>query len=69
MNTEEIIERYSSASVARTVISAIADSPYTLYKEASFKFNLIEADPDDNKFADCAIVANAEYIVCKTRSF
>ena len=35
---EEIIERYSSASVARNVISAIVHSPYTLYKEASFKF-------------------------------
>ena len=66
---EEIIERYSSASVARNVISAIVHSPYTLYKEASFKFNLIEADPDDNKFADCAIVANAEYIVSEDAHF
>ena len=66
---EEIIERYSSSSVARNVISAIVHSPYTLYKEASFKFNLIEADPDDNKFADCAIVANAEYIVSEDAHF
>ena len=61
--------KYSSASVARNVISAIVHSPYTLYKEASFKFNLIEADPDDNKFADCAIVANAEYIVSEDAHF
>ena len=33
---EEIIERYSSASVARNVISAIVHSPYTLYKEGFF---------------------------------
>jgi putative PIN family toxin of toxin-antitoxin system len=28
-----------------------------------FRFNIIEADPDDNKFVDCAIAANADYIV------
>ena len=66
---EEIIERYSSASVARNVISAIVHSPYTLYKEASFKFNLIEADPDDNKFVDCAIAANASFIVSQDHHF
>ena len=28
-----------------------------------YHFNLISADPDDNKFVDCAIQANAHYIV------
>lgn len=66
---EEIIERYSSATVARNIISAIVHSPYTLYKEAFFKFNLIESDADDNKFVDCAITANAEYIVSEDAHF
>ena len=35
----------------------------------SFRFNLIVADPDDNKFVDCAIVANAEYIVSQDTHF
>ena len=65
---EEIIERYSSASVARNVISAIVHSPYTLYKEASFKFNLIEADPDDNKFADCAISYTGHFPFSQNKS-
>lgn len=29
----------------------------------TYHFNLITADPDDNKFVDCAIQANARYIV------
>ena len=29
----------------------------------NYHFNLITADPDDNKFVDCAIAANARYIV------
>lgn len=44
-------------------------SPYTLYKETFFKFNLIEADADDNKFVDCAITVNAEYIVSEDAHF
>jgi len=28
-----------------------------------YRFNLIDKDKDDNKFVDCAIVANADYIV------
>ena len=28
-----------------------------------YRFGLIQADADDNKFVDCAIVANAEYLV------
>ena len=31
--------------------------------------NLIQADKDDNKFVDCAIVAGAEYIVSEDAHF
>ena len=36
---------------------------------AHFRFGLIVADPDDNKFVDCAIVANAEFIVTNDSHF
>ena len=29
----------------------------------------VKADPDDNKFVDCAIVSNAEYIVTNDAHF
>lgn len=29
----------------------------------SFKLNLIENDPDDNKFVDCGFAGNVDYIV------
>lgn len=35
----------------------------------NFKWNLISQDPDDNKFADCAIAANADFIVTNDRHF
>ncbi len=35
----------------------------------TFRFLLITADPDDDKFADCAIVANADHIITSDRHF
>jgi len=35
----------------------------------SFRFHLIVADPDDNKFADCAIAAEADFIITKDQHF
>ena len=66
---EEIITRYSSPQVAKNVVDAIAHSPHTLYKESFFKFRLITQDPDDNKFVDCALASNAEYIVSEETHF
>ena len=34
-----------------------------------YRFRLIENDLDDNKFVDCAISANAQYIVTEDRHF
>lgn len=34
-----------------------------------FHWNLITADPDDNKFVDCAFAANATYIVSDDSHF
>jgi uncharacterized protein len=35
----------------------------------TFRFKLIGMDPDDDKFADCAVVANADYIITSDRHF
>ena len=35
----------------------------------TFRFEVITADPDDNKFTDCAIAAGADYIVTGDRHF
>ena len=34
-----------------------------------FHFHLIEQDKDDNKFVDCAIAANAQFIVSEDSHF
>ena len=59
----EILERVANAAVAHNVVNAIIRSPYTRKLDPHYRFGLIEQDPDDNKFVDCAIIANADYIV------
>ena len=34
-----------------------------------FRWNLIDIDKDDNKFVDCAIASNADYIVTNDKHF
>jgi predicted nucleic acid-binding protein len=34
-----------------------------------YKWDLMVADPDDNKFVDCALNAGADYIVTNDRHF
>ena len=44
-------------------INAFMESGHVELINPAFHFNLIAADRDDNKFVDCAIMANARYIV------
>ena len=37
--------------------------------DAHYRWNLITKDPDDNKFVDCAIFANADFIVSDDKHF
>lgn len=66
---EEILERKTSNVLASNVIRAILNNPYTTLISPYFKFNLIEQDPDDNKFVDCAVAANANFIVTEDKHF
>lgn len=66
---EEILSLKMGAEIAQNVIKAIITRKNTLKLDAHFRFNLIKADVDDNKFVDCAIVANASFIVSQDRHF
>lgn len=55
----------ASSSVIRTLIELENVTPITAY----FKYQLIANDPDDDKFVNCAIAANAHYIVTHDSHF
>ena len=37
--------------------------------EPHYRFGVVVADPDDNKFCDCAIAADADFVVSEDRHF
>lgn len=59
----------TSPLVARIAVEAILKASNTLRVDPRFHFHLIEKDPDDNKFVDCAIIAGADYIVSEDAHF
>lgn len=65
----EILSRLSNNAVADSVLGVIINSPYTKFYDPYFRFNIITSDPDDNKFVDCAVVAQAKFIVTNDRHF
>ena len=66
---EEILERLVGKEVAKLTLDVILNNPYTCFLTPYYKFNLIKSDPDDNKFVDCAVIANAKFIVTEDRHF
>ena len=74
--TNEIVEEYLEVLarninpwVAESIVYAILTRSNVRKLVTHYHFGLIEVDPDDNKFVDCAIAANAKYIVSEDRHF
>lgn len=59
----EILQRLTDHDTAETVVKTIINSKFVEYVTPYYNFELITQDPDDNKFVDCAIAANARFIV------
>jgi len=55
----------TAKSVSRTLVELDNVNQIQIY----FKFNLIINDPDDNKFVDCAISSNADYLLTNDKDF
>jgi len=66
---EEIIGNHMGQEVANTVLQLIENSINVEYITKYFRWNLINVDPDDNKFVDCAISSNAKFIVTNDKHF
>lgn len=65
----EIIGQKATPEIAENVISLILHHPFTELYDPQFRFEFIKEDVDDNKFVDCAIIANADYIVSNDAHF
>lgn len=66
---EEIIASHISPLAAKLTVETILRANNVVRVDAQFRFGLITVDVDDNKFVDCAIVANADFIVSEDSHF
>lgn len=70
---EEIAaHRGGIALAARTMhLLSLVSAAYStiVVVNPAFQFQVIAADPDDNKFTDCAITADADYVITEDAHF
>jgi len=66
---QEILALKNGAEVAENVVNLIAIHPLTEKTDIFFNFNLINQDPDDNKYVDCAIAGDALCLVSNDKHF
>jgi putative PIN family toxin of toxin-antitoxin system len=66
---EEIIQQHSANGAAEIVMEMFIESPDVITQKVYYNWNAISADPDDNKFFDIAVAADADYLVTNDRHF
>lgn len=65
---EQITKRYD-VETSELFLTALNELPNVHRQEVFFQWGLILVDRDDNKFIDCSLVANADYLVTNDRHF
>lgn len=61
----EILEYKTNHIIASNIGEFLINSRFVRKIEIYYKWYLIDQDPDDNKFVDCAIAGNVRFIVSK----
>lgn len=65
----EIITQKTNAIIANNIAEMLLTLSNVQKQEIYYKWQLITADKDDNKFVDCAIAGNADYLVSNDKHF
>jgi uncharacterized protein len=66
---EEMISQKANPDVAYNIRTSLINDPNVYWQKIFYRWLLIYADPDDDKIADLAIAANADYIVTDDKHF
>lgn len=65
----EVIEYKTNFVVAKNVVDFLLSTPNVQKVDIHFRWSLISKDFDDNKFVDCAINGQADYLVTDDKHF
>ena len=66
---EELLLRFYPLDITFFTMEMLLKSPNIIQTIPYYKWDLISIDLDDNKFVDCALNANADYIVTNDKHF
>jgi uncharacterized protein len=66
---EEILAEKANPLIANNVLSSFLEAPNVIGTNTYYSWNLIIADPDDNKFTDAYVNGNADYLVTNDTHF
>jgi len=66
---EEVVGKKLGAQTAGHLIRMLVELDNVFQTTIYFKYRLIQQDPDDDKFVDCAISSNAHFIVTHDKHF
>jgi len=66
---QEILGQQITLTIAENIVLLILNQENVRLVDPHFRMDLITADPDDNKFVDCAFAAGADYLVSEDSHF
>ena len=66
---QEVLAQNITPTVAENVVLLLLNRKNVQLVDPHFRLALITADPDDNKFVDCAFAAGADYLVSEDKHF
>lgn len=66
---QEIIEQKYGSATANAFLALLNELPNVHLIATYYRWQLIAADPDDDKYCDCAIAGQADYIVTEDSHF
>jgi len=65
----EIIGRKTNMMIANNISELLLSLQNVHKQEVYYRWSLIEEDKDDNKFVDCAIAGDVDYLVSNDKHF
>lgn len=66
---EKVLSIKTNPAFAEAIIKTLINKRNLIRITPTWRFRLIESDPDDNKFVDCAICGQSELIVSNDKHF
>ena len=66
---EEILKNKYASFVADAFLTSLKDLSNVCEIQVHFQWDIIQIDPDDNKFVDCAIAGNVDFLISNDKHF